>query len=606
MLCRMQGRGWARKTEAARLLRGLGGTNRTLTAVAVGGGVVSGALLPGFILATGAVVGAVSAHRSVVAPVAFLVGVFVAERLVDPILEATGQALWRQTDEVLDQRLMRALVGPPGLAQVESPAVRDRLTQAKGMLTDTTPGQGGYYLGRTIALAVQGLGSLVIFSWYRWWLALVLLVGYAAAFRVYRAHWHQVTVVLYRKTDRLRHAYYLRQAALEPDLAKETRVFGLAGWLVDGYRRRWLTEMQAIWATRREGWATSAITVSGLAAVETWAIVSVGLDAAHGRIGVAHAVVLAQAVLGAAMLGVYRENHWYLAELARAFSIVEDVEAGAAAAGAVGAGGADADGLPEHAIRFEGVSFTYPGSERPVFEDLDLEIRAGHSLAIVGENGAGKTTLIKLLCRFYDPTAGRITVDGTDLRELDPRTWHHRIAALFQDYAQFELPAYDNIAYGALHNRDDRTAVEEAAQLAGADTVIAELPDGWETPLSREFTGGAQLSGGQWQRMALARALFAVRSGAGVLVLDEPTAALDVRGEAEVYERFLELTAGATTIVISHRFSTVRRASRIVVIEGGRVVEDGTHDGLLAAGGRYAELYTLQASRFDGEVVPDA
>jgi ATP-binding cassette subfamily B protein len=224
----------------------------------------------------------------------------------------------------------------------------------------------------------------------------------------------------------------------------------------------------------------------------------------------------------------------------------------------------------------------------------------------VGENGAGKTTLMKLLCRLYDPDGGRITVDGVDLRDLDPTAWHHRLAAVFQDYVQFELSARDNVAFGALDNRADTDAVVAAAELAGALDVVTKLSRGWDTPLSREYSDGAQLSGGEWQRLALARALFAVRSGAGVLILDEPTAALDVRGEAEVYERFLELTRGVTTLVISHRFSTVRRADRIVVVDAGRVVEDGTHDELIAARGHYARMYSLQASRFDPGTDPHA
>jgi ABC-type multidrug transport system fused ATPase/permease subunit len=205
---------------------------------------------------------------------------------------------------------------------------------------------------------------------------------------------------------------------------------------------------------------------------------------------------------------------------------------------------------------------------------------------------------VKLLARLYDPDAGRILVDGVPLAELDPASWRRRLAPVFQDFLQLEVSAYDNVAFGSLADRDDAEGVHRAGALAGAGVVIDRLPDGWQTMVSREFTGGTQLSGGEWQRLALARALFAVESGAGVLILDEPTAAMDVRGEAEVYERFLELTKGVTTIVISHRFSTVRRADRIVVVEHGRVTEDGTHDELLAAGGRYAAMYRLQASRF--------
>jgi ATP-binding cassette subfamily B protein len=227
-------------------------------------------------------------------------------------------------------------------------------------------------------------------------------------------------------------------------------------------------------------------------------------------------------------------------------------------------------------------------------------------VAIVGENGAGKTTLVKLLAGLYQPTGGRITVDGVDLRDLEPTSWQRRVAAIFQDFVRYKFTAYDNVAVGALHLAADRGTVEEAGRRAGAAALVDALPQGWQTPLSRQLTGGADLSGGEWQRLALARALLAVAGGASVLVLDEPTASLDVRAEAEIYDRFLDLTRGVTTVLISHRFSTVRRADRIVVVEGGRVTEDGTHDSLVAAGGRYAFLYALQASRFlAGEAADD-
>jgi ATP-binding cassette subfamily B protein len=254
--------------------------------------------------------------------------------------------------------------------------------------------------------------------------------------------------------------------------------------------------------------------------------------------------------------------------------------------------------LPREAIRFQGVGFAYPGRPAAVFRDLTLDIPVGHSLALVGANGAGKTTLLKLLARLYDPTAGRITADGVDLRDLDARAWQRRVAAVFQDFVRYQLSAYDNVALGAPERREDRSLVEEAARRAGALDLIAALPRGWETVLSRQYAGGADLSGGEWQRVGLARALFAALAGAPVLVLDEPTAHLDVRAEAAFYDAFLELTAGLTTVLVSHRFSTVRRAERIVVLEAGAVAEAGSHADLLRRGGRYAHLFGLQAQRF--------
>jgi ABC-type multidrug transport system fused ATPase/permease subunit len=224
-----------------------------------------------------------------------------------------------------------------------------------------------------------------------------------------------------------------------------------------------------------------------------------------------------------------------------------------------------------------------------VLERLDLTVPAGSSLAIVGQNGAGKTTLAKLMCRLYDPQSGTIEVDGIDLREFDIASWRARLAVVFQDFIRFELPMRDNVAPSGAPDDDVLAALESAgaAGLAGLDTVLA-----------RGYEGGTDLSGGQWQRVALARALCAVRRGAGVVLLDEPTAQLDVRGEAEIFQRLLAATRRCTTILISHRFSTVRHADRICVLERGRVIELGTHDELMARGGRYRTMFDLQAQRF--------
>jgi ABC-type multidrug transport system fused ATPase/permease subunit len=248
-----------------------------------------------------------------------------------------------------------------------------------------------------------------------------------------------------------------------------------------------------------------------------------------------------------------------------------------------------ASGLPAREIRFRGVRFAYPGSERPVLDGFDLAIPAGSSLAIVGQNGAGKTTLAKLLCRLYDPQEGAVEVDGVDLRALDVEAWRARLAAVFQDFIRFERSLRDNVAPGGA----PEDAIREALVDAGASGLA-----GLDTPLARGYAGGTQLSGGQWQRVALARALCAVRLGAGLVLLDEPTAQLDVRGEAEIFDRILSATRDVTTILISHRFSTVRHADRICVLQEGRVLELGSHDELMALKGRYRTLFELQARRF--------
>jgi ABC-type multidrug transport system fused ATPase/permease subunit len=271
-----------------------------------------------------------------------------------------------------------------------------------------------------------------------------------------------------------------------------------------------------------------------------------------------------------------------------------------APAGALPSGPRDAARLPGREIRFLDVTFSYPGGA-PVLDGFDLAVPAGSSLAIVGQNGAGKTTLAKLLCRLYDPQSGAIEIDGVDLRQLSVDSWRARLAAVFQDFIRLEWPLRDNVnpassdEFGGAGPRGGTDEdVLQALEAAGA-ADLASL----DTVLARGYDGGTDLSGGQWQRVALARALCAVRLGAGVVLLDEPTAQLDVRGESEIFERILKATRHCTTILISHRFSTVRHADRICVLEHGRVVELGTHDELMTAGGRYRTMFDLQAQRFN-------
>jgi ABC-type multidrug transport system fused ATPase/permease subunit len=569
-----------------------------LTGAVIAAALLAGLLVPVLAIASGVLVDRLAQQGDPWAALAVIAGLFLLQRLLAPVQQIAGSALNRRVGEAVNQRVMRAMAMPPGLAHIEDPAVHDRMARALGSITGITPASAASRLGPVWRERLQGALSLAIVAAWHWWGALLLAVAAALAFAISRWHWRQVTLVIYGRTEHLRRSHYLRKLALGSALAKETRVFGLADWLVDHYRRGWLAVMQEIWRKRREGWLAALLLFGGLAALEGAVLAALVREALAGRVSVGQLVTLVSAISAAGVLGVFHDGHQQLTEARMTLNEVEQLERTTAQASGVTGGDRDAAGLPRQDIRLEGVGFTYPGRTEPVFRQLNLTIEAGRSLAIVGDNGAGKTTLVKLLARLYDPGAGRITVDGIDLRSIDPARWHRRVAAIFQDYVQFELTAKDNVAFGALDRRDDAPAVAQAAEQAGAAAIVAGLSLGWNTPLGRQFSNGAELSGGQWQRLALARALFAVRSGAGLLVLDEPTAALDVRGEAQVYDRFLELTRGITTIVISHRFSTVRRADRIVVLEHGEVVEDGSHDQLIAAGGRYATMYRLQAARF--------
>ena len=246
-------------------------------------------------------------------------------------------------------------------------------------------------------------------------------------------------------------------------------------------------------------------------------------------------------------------------------------------------------------FEFRNVSFAYPGTERRVLRDFNFHLHPGERIALIGENGQGKTTVVKLITRLYDPTEGEILLDGVDLREYDLDDLHHEMGVIFQDFMRYEMTARDNIGVGRVERDSTEDEIERAAEKSLAASVIAKLPRHYDQMLGRRFETGVELSGGEWQRVALARAYL---RDAQLLILDEPTAALDARSELEVFERFAELTEGKMALLISHRFSTVRMADRIVVLEGGRLVEQGRHEELMALGGRYAGMFEMQAASY--------
>jgi ABC-type multidrug transport system fused ATPase/permease subunit len=439
---------------------------------------------------------------------------------------------------------------------------------------------------------VCGLASAVVLAAYSWWAPLLLAGAWLGT------HWllRESAVWKDRITDEVRAAQrqadYAYRLAVDPPAAKELRLFGLSGWVVDRFasaRRRLLDLQWRATRLRERPVLWSLLLVLSANVFVFWMMAE---DLVAGRLALARVVTFATAALGSSTVA-FGGLSWALDSAAAPVGAVLRLQPAMERAGALVHGTREATRMPVGEIRFRNVRFAYPTASQPVLNGFDLTIPAGSSLAIVGQNGAGKTTLAKLLCRLYDPKEGSIEVDGVDLRELDIDAWRARLTAVFQDFIRFELSLRANVApNGGVPDEVIQAALAEAGaeHLASLDRVLA-----------RGYEGGTDLSGGQWQRIAPARTLCAVKLGASVVLLDEPTAQLDVRGEAEIFERILAATRHLTTILISHRFSTVRHADRICVLEHGRVVELGTHDELMAAGVRYHTMFTLQASRFDGE-----
>jgi ABC-type multidrug transport system fused ATPase/permease subunit len=435
---------------------------------------------------------------------------------------------------------------------------------------------------------LAGVSSAIVLFGYAWWAPLVLGGAWLST------HWwlRESSVWQDRNTDEVRRAQrdadYAYRLAVDPPAAKELRLFGLVGWTIERFvaRRRLLYDLQHRATRLRERpLALCVVVVTAANLVVFWSLADAAVD---GRLDLDRVVVFAQVAVGTSMIAFGGLN-WALDGASAAVAAVLRLRDAMAPRGALRPGDQPATGMPASEVRFRDLTFAYESGTRPVLDGFDLTIPAGESLAIVGQNGAGKTTLAKLLCRLHDPQGGAVLVDGVDLRQLDVDAWRTRVTAVFQDFVRLELPLRDNVAPGG--------SPDEAILAALADAGATGLAD-LDTPLAKGYAGGTDLSGGQWQRVALARALCAVRQGAGIVILDEPTAQLDVRGEAEIFERILAATRDCTTILVSHRFSTVRHADRICVLEAGRVVELGSHDELMARGGRYRTMFELQASRF--------
>jgi ABC-type multidrug transport system fused ATPase/permease subunit len=555
-------------------------------------------LLPAlFAVAMGFLTGAVQRGDDLYPPLGLVGVVFVLLQVLPPLHQTVGQNLGSRTAAWLYDRLTVACVEPPGMGHLENPQLTDDLTMGR----DFDLGISGPPL--TIAMdfiasglveMIAGLTAAALLFAYAWWAPIVLAGAWLATQWLLResAIWKD------RQSDEVReaqrHADYAYRLAVDPPGAKEIRLFGLARWTIERFRRHRKKLYDLRWEATRLRQKPVIRSLLLVLAANAAVFASMAAAANAGTLTMDRMVTFATAALTASMVA-FGGLSWALDGAAAPAGAVLRLQRSMATAGGLrssGIPGRPAGEAPVREVRFRDVRFAYPTAEETVLDAFDLTLEAGSSLAIVGRNGAGKTTLAKLLCRLYDPGDGRIEVDGVDLRDLDFESWRRNVTAVFQDFIRFELSLRDNVAPSGAPDDVIRRALERAGagDLADLDTV-----------LNRAYDGGTDLSGGQWQRVALARALCAVAQGARLVLLDEPTAQLDVRGEAEIFDRILEATRDLTTILISHRFSTVRHADRICVLEQGRVVELGTHEELTAAGGRYQHMFSLQASRFEAD-----
>jgi ATP-binding cassette, subfamily B, bacterial len=538
----------------------------------------------------------VTTHQPVGARLWWLVGaefaLAVAAGVLGRVIDYLDALLAGKYTHHVSVRVMEHAAGLDLLAY-EDPAFYDRLERARVQATDRlymiqAMGRLIQQLITTITLSI----SIMLFSP---WLLLLLIVGVIPAF-VGETHFAFLGYAKnFRQTPTRRQLDYLRILGGSKEAAKELKLFGLKDFLTARFKglSTQVYEEDVALARRKVtlGSVLSAIGTGGYYSAYVFAV----WKTVTGAFSLGTLVFLANAIRDASSnlqqtfstLSTIADQALFLTDLIAFFEMSPTIKT-------------KPNALPaprpiQRGFEFRNVSFRYPGSGRLVLNGLNFHLRPGERVALIGENGEGKTTIVKLLTRLYDPFEGQVLLDGVDLREYDLEDLYREIGVIFQDFMRYEMTARENIAVGKIEQIDNLKLLQESAQKSMADGVVGKLASGYEQMLGRRFDGGVDLSGGEWQKVALARAYL---RDAQVLILDEPTSALDARSEYEVFQRFAELTSGKMAVFISHRFSTVRMADRIVVLENGRIAEEGDHDALTQLGGRYAEMFELQAASY--------
>lgn len=539
----------------------------------------------------------------VVVVVLFFVG-----HVFESLRTACGRMLGRKVTGRLEERIMATAAGPATIRHLEEPDYLARLSRAGGAgPIPMSAGEAVFGMSTRASLWVTTIGSAALLAWINWALGAFVLVAFALIHSRLVKNFRTAVVENVSQTTTLRRTSYLRTVPTAADAAREVRIFGLSGFFRDAYHAEWRRNMAEVWARRRkhDAFVVVVVVVTGLTVAGVFVLL--GSQVATGRSPMSDLATGGLAIR--ALLQVLRadDDDLRIGFGSTAAAEALSFEPPGPAPVAVTARPEVPTDVGGHsgshaAIACEGLAFRYGGRQDDVLREIDLSVPSGQSLAIVGLNGAGKTTLARVLAGLDEPSAGTLRTAGRAIDDDDARrAWQRDVVAVFQDFGRYELTVRENIAFGSLAHADDEDGIRAVARQAGLLDFIEALPQGWDTVMSSGYVGGVDASGGEWQRIAIARALFGLRHGARLLMMDEPAANLDARAEADLYDTFHELTAGATTVAISHRFATVRKAERVVVMEGGRIIEDGSHDDLIRAGGRYEELFQLQAKRFQEE-----